>query len=1007
MAHPTHVRTSQPPPTRFPVRSPSPSVVAGSTRQTPPARFPVRSSSSIHLRSARVPASVASARPGRLSPVPPTSPTSATRSTQKLPSPHPASVLPSGAPPASPQPATRSAQRLSSPLKSSSLPSGVPPASPQPAVRSAQRLSTPLKSSGVPPASPQPTTRSAQNLSNPSSLASTLSSVIAANSNSRSTLRVASACAGPSSSPGSKPAASPSQQHAPFSRAGAWPTSGPAPTQAAASAARTTARSAAKSSARSSPSSLASPASVKATPLGPAPTRKPILRSGAGQERLTAGRLLGSLRSVKATKVPVQSGRATQDVQAKCLAQTLHTSSDSAIDPRSLDVALACASEDKFGSMECAKVSLDVDGSANMAPFSPLDLSSEVDDQDVGQANSDAPLALKEIDCEFTDNIIGHTDDTDLGANVNGTDCVHPETPAKNNQCTLNETPEKCVQPAEAQGSVAPEVCVEGWQEYLTRTGTRIKSAGLSLEPSALWDAFRSTEDVDMICATFAQLFRSAPEPPWEMSPDGAKARYPYEDLRTLLGENWKAKQLWKVLDARAGRSEYDARPCASGRLSGRRCVVVGAGPCGLRAAIELRLLGARVTVVEQRCRFSRINQLHIWSWAGEDIKGLGARIIEPPPLNFGANPDLLHITINDLQKFLLKVALLFGAEVLFGTDYLKTEWDATNWRSIVQPTCMSSNAKTSVAAGRAGGFESQASLRFDDPPSHKVRGSLSDVAVVVGSGGFSSGIADEVGIKMLEGEHTGAAIGLIVNFARSNGPCQGRLRSWSLARQFYMQLFKRLASEIGVELENIVYVKSHISHYFVMTPTPKSLHAMGVLRDLACVPLLGRANIDIARLDVLVRQITNFPFKEDEMPVLESITCDLGGQPPGYADNGPQLFDFSTTRRCQEGLKFLHPLSAEVQNTENNDSLLTILVGDALMEPFWPEGLGIIRGFFGVLDACSAVKQWAEGASESDTRLHHDVAFQKLKTLSAATRSRTLHDKEEKYALAPETRYR
>ena len=32
---------------------------------------------------------------------------------------------------------------------------------------------------------------------------------------------------------------------------------------------------------------------------------------------------------------------------------------------------------------------------------------------------------------------------------------------------------------------------------------------------------------------------------------------------------------------------------------------------------------------------------------------------------------------------------------------------------------------------------------------------------------------------------------------------------------------------------------------------------------------------------------------------------------------------------------------------------LWVTLVGDALMEPFWPEGLGINRGFLSCLDSC------------------------------------------------------
>jgi hypothetical protein len=41
---------------------------------------------------------------------------------------------------------------------------------------------------------------------------------------------------------------------------------------------------------------------------------------------------------------------------------------------------------------------------------------------------------------------------------------------------------------------------------------------------------------------------------------------------------------------------------------------------------------------------------------------------------------------------------------------------------------------------------------------------------------------------------------------------------------------------------------------------------------------------------------------------------------------------------------------------------LLVSLVGDSLLEPFWPTGTGCARGFFGGLDACWLMRQFAVG---------------------------------------------
>lgn len=56
------------------------------------------------------------------------------------------------------------------------------------------------------------------------------------------------------------------------------------------------------------------------------------------------------------------------------------------------------------------------------------------------------------------------------------------------------------------------------------------------------------------------------------------------------------------------------------------QCLVLGAGPCGLRTAIELSLLGAEVVVLEKRETFSRNNVLHLWPFTIYDLRSLGAK---------------------------------------------------------------------------------------------------------------------------------------------------------------------------------------------------------------------------------------------------------------------------------------------------------------------------------------------------------------------------------------------
>ncbi len=94
-----------------------------------------------------------------------------------------------------------------------------------------------------------------------------------------------------------------------------------------------------------------------------------------------------------------------------------------------------------------------------------------------------------------------------------------------------------------------------------------------------------------------------------------------YSSIKSSL-TSWKAKSLFDMLDARLSLPEYEGgRACI-----GRRALVVGAGPVGLRAAIELALLGAEVDLVEKRPDFQRNNSLHLWPFVITDLRNLGAK---------------------------------------------------------------------------------------------------------------------------------------------------------------------------------------------------------------------------------------------------------------------------------------------------------------------------------------------------------------------------------------------
>ena len=78
-----------------------------------------------------------------------------------------------------------------------------------------------------------------------------------------------------------------------------------------------------------------------------------------------------------------------------------------------------------------------------------------------------------------------------------------------------------------------------------------------------------------------------------------------------------------------------------------RQVLIVGAGPCGLRMAIECALLGAKTVVLEARDYISRNNVLHLWPFVIQDIKRLGGKVLFRQFCTGGID----HISKSDLYK--------------------------------------------------------------------------------------------------------------------------------------------------------------------------------------------------------------------------------------------------------------------------------------------------------------------------------------------------------------------
>lgn len=475
------------------------------------------------------------------------------------------------------------------------------------------------------------------------------------------------------------------------------------------------------------------------------------------------------------------------------------------------------------------------------------------------------------------------------------------------------------------------------------RFAKKVSNAGAS----DIFNRFANTMNVADTQSAFKAMGKFADR-------DDGDEMFPFQRLAARGALPWKAREVWQNLIAQLPTD--DEVP----KLRGHRVVIVGAGPCGLRAALCLATQGAHVTVLEKRTLFTRKNRLHIWEWVRQDLISWNAKIFNPPGPQFGMDQDYCHIGIYELQLLLLKNCFLLGVEVMFGQE------------------CRSVKKKT-----RGVGWV----LETMDGPL--------GCDIVIGADGPASkfsklvpGMGKSVALELKN------AIGLVVNFSNEKKGRFSRanhVRQFSWSKQFNQKLFKDLRDTWNADLENIVYYRGPETHYLVMTPTSSTLEKNGICHTF---PIGPNTIIDHERLRAFARNVGNFFGFPDDIPFLGD---DKNGNlnPNEGLKQDCMLFDFSSTKRAQDAIVFTGCGNAPAA-----------LVGDAVLEPFWPEGLGIVRGFFSVLDCCHSLTMWASEGQERAQKDAH-TAWASLKSLNGHNRKNVVMPDSTHYTMDPRTRYR
>ncbi|KAG6622806.1 methionine sulfoxide oxidase MICAL3 protein [Phytophthora cinnamomi] len=450
--------------------------------------------------------------------------------------------------------------------------------------------------------------------------------------------------------------------------------------------------------------------------------------------------------------------------------------------------------------------------------------------------------------------------------------------------------------------------------------------------------AFTSAQDLNDTMAAFGNLLADCGlngvkgEEPW----------YVYYHIRAAVYNKlgFRQKQLFKLLDARFSMDVYKRRPAA-----GKRVCIVGAGPVGLRAAVELAILGSHVTLLEKRKRFSRENMLHLWPWVVQDLASLGAKVLLR---HFCRSKTYFHVSTRQLQVILLKVALLVGVQIHTSTDF----------EEILPPQ------------PEEGGNQFYTIKSSPQIP-------MKECTAILGATGVNDQLAEPAGINRFVFCKT-ESLGIVCYFPNLETPDEMKVKEFSWTAQLKHQMLNKLR-DVGIDLENIVYFRGEM-HYMVMTPKRHNLLIRGVVKRnyTDSKDLVRKENINQIAFHGFVNAIIRFagvPRKAD----FERVS----------------IFDFSSLTRAEKAASIL---------TSQGKKLYVGLIGDSLMEPVWHEGVGTCRGFLGALDAVWMLSQIGK---KDDKQLLTDrqLAFEVMQRLSGHHRDE-MQKNVRKYTVDPASRY-
>jgi len=425
------------------------------------------------------------------------------------------------------------------------------------------------------------------------------------------------------------------------------------------------------------------------------------------------------------------------------------------------------------------------------------------------------------------------------------------------------------------------------------------------------------------------------------------------------------------------------------------RVLVLGGGPIGFRTAIEMALLGHKVRLIEKRDSVTRLNVLKLWEETNIDLDRLGLKAVDASYSNQKAG----RASTGRLQLALCKVALLLGVKVevdesctafsLKQAHKADVLFVATGFNQDLYDRFRSE----AVAASRHWGTAAAAASPFSPQPEGKAPAAA--IAVVAHFERSSRTKDSAAWVKAYE------AFDWTVQDARGAETAEGL---GAMRKKYGMFCVPPSALEKeGILLENIITYQNKggtppaipPSYYFIFTLRSEMLKpdhgpwnlirvGEGAPEEGGSRALLEWAKsreakrnglgVDEAELSRLAKRVVGIftagytthkvgkagvvPGGTAGKPLSEA--CSLLREVTSGFDHSLDLFDFSERHCMVRAAEVVTAVDGEPRRP-----LLVQPVGDALQEPFWPEGLGVNRGSHNALDACWVAHKWGEVAGD------------------------------------------